>query len=89
MTVQEVGRIVYTDRTEQEIVSMAGQHELDSWDLIEPTLCGALLQRPCDRWLAIPQAPNAGWPVSQADDEWAAKRRAASVRRELVPESQN
>lgn len=42
VTVQEVGRIVYRDETEQEVVSMAGQHQVYSWDLIGPALCGAL-----------------------------------------------
>jgi hypothetical protein len=42
VTVQEVGRIVYADRTEQEILSMAGHHDISNWDLIGPVLCGAL-----------------------------------------------
>ncbi|MET3176626.1 UNVERIFIED_ORG: hypothetical protein ABIB52_004501 [Arthrobacter sp. UYCu721] len=42
VTVQEVGHIVYTDRTEQEVISMAGQHEVYSEELIGPALCGAL-----------------------------------------------
>ncbi|MGM9473515.1 hypothetical protein ACS5PJ_16120 [Pseudarthrobacter sp. YS3] len=41
-TVQEVGRIVYADRTEQEILSMAGRHDISNWDLIGPVLCSAL-----------------------------------------------
>lgn len=42
VTVQEVGRIVYADRTEQEVISMTGQHELYSEELIGPALCGEL-----------------------------------------------
>jgi hypothetical protein len=42
VTVQEVGRIVYTNQTEQEVISMAGQHQIYSFDLIGPVLCGAL-----------------------------------------------
>ncbi|MHA7279850.1 hypothetical protein ACX80H_08875 [Arthrobacter sp. MDT2-2] len=42
VTIQEVGRIVYTDRTEQEVISMAGQHELYRAELIDPAICSAL-----------------------------------------------
>ncbi|PTT70200.1 hypothetical protein [Arthrobacter sp. HMWF013] len=42
VTVQEVGRIVYADQSEQEILAMAGQHDISNWDLIGPVLCGAL-----------------------------------------------
>jgi len=40
--VQEVGRIVYADLTEQAIISMAGMHDLASEALIGPTICGAI-----------------------------------------------
>lgn len=43
VTVQEVGRIVYADETEQDLLSMAGQHHIYSFDLIGPVLCGALM----------------------------------------------
>lgn len=41
-TVQEVGRIVYSDQSEQEIMSMAGKHDISNFELIGPVLCGAL-----------------------------------------------
>ncbi|OAE02463.1 hypothetical protein [Arthrobacter sp. OY3WO11] len=42
VTVQDVGRIVYADQTQEEILSMAGQHDISNWGLISPALCDAL-----------------------------------------------
>lgn len=42
VTVQEVGRIVYTDQTEQEILSEAGQHNVTSEEEIGREFCGSL-----------------------------------------------
>ncbi|MFJ5860661.1 hypothetical protein ACIQCM_04500 [Pseudarthrobacter sp. NPDC092439] len=42
VTVQEVGRIIYADRTELEVISMTGQHEVYSEELIGPAFCGEL-----------------------------------------------
>ena len=42
VTVQEVGRIVYTDETEQEILNEAGQHNVTSEEEIGSAFCGAL-----------------------------------------------
>lgn len=42
VTVQEVGRIIYTDETEQEILSEAGQHNVTSEQEIGQEFCGAL-----------------------------------------------
>ena len=42
VTVQEVGRIVYADPSEQAILTMAGQHDLAQATRIEPVFCGRL-----------------------------------------------
>ena len=42
VTVQEVGRIIYADPSEETILAMAGQHDLADQDLIGPVFCGAL-----------------------------------------------
>lgn len=42
VTTQEVGRIVYRDFTEQDVVSMAGQHDLYDGRTVEPTFCDAI-----------------------------------------------
>ncbi|MBT2523032.1 hypothetical protein [Arthrobacter sp. ISL-28] len=41
-TLQEVGRIVYSDQTERDVVSKAGQHQVFTEDLFGPALCDAL-----------------------------------------------
>lgn len=42
VTVQEVGRIVYSDFTEEDVVSMAGQHDLYDGRTVGPTFCDAI-----------------------------------------------
>ena len=42
VTVQDVGRIIYADPSEETILAMAGQHDLADQDLIGPVFCGAL-----------------------------------------------
>jgi hypothetical protein len=42
VTVQEVGRIVYADPSEETVLTMAGQHDLAQAARIEPVFCGRL-----------------------------------------------
>ena len=42
VTVQEVGRIVYADPSEEAVLTMAGQHDLAQAARIEPVFCGRL-----------------------------------------------
>jgi hypothetical protein len=40
--VQEVGRIVYGEPTEETILAIAGQHDAAIGSQVEPVLCAAL-----------------------------------------------